>query len=384
VTAPAADLIALYDDLDAQMVRREEYYPRHEEPEWSRLQETLVTITARLWTAARAEPARRPPPQLESLADRPIFVVGYYKSGTTLLLNLLDGHPDLLALPGESRHFASVADLGTDREQAIERLHALSTRNAITPYGLPPRWLLGRPTAANDPYDAFGRTLVAFARARAGRDLLAATPQALAAVRGSSPTYWIEKTPTHELVVERILAAYPEARFVHIVRDPNGTIDSITRYGSERPIVDVLSGAAELSRSFTAALEWQRRLGDRYTVVRYEALVTDTEATMRRVADALGISSDDSLVLPTTFGMPATANAGRSERRLSGAVHRLSLDGCIGLRRRDRLVVDALVGRQAQRLGYAAGGSRAVALAARGALFTRYRIVPRLREKRRR
>lgn len=375
------DLIALYDDLDARLERREEYYPRHEEPEWGLLQEALAVVTERLWVAASPEAGRHPPSELESFADRPIFVVGYYKSGTTLLLNLLDGHPDLLALPGESRHFTSLADLGPTRKDDIRRLHAHWIRNTITPYGLPPRWLLGRPAEnGSDPYDAFGRTLVGFARAQNSRDLLGAAAQALAVMRGASPQYWVEKTPLHELEVNRILSAYPEARFVHIVRDPCSTLDSIAHYGTETPIVDVLAGAAELSRSFDAAIVARRELGDRYTVIRYETLVTDTQHTMSVVAAALGISYNECLLVPTTLGMPATANAGRPEHRVSGMVHARSLERASGLSRRDRLVVDALVGGSARELGYGTHRpSRAVALAARTALFTRYRIAPALR-----
>lgn len=322
------------------------------------------------------------PSHLASLAEHPVFVLGYYKSGTTLVLNLLDGHPDVLSLPGESRYFAHLDDVSArhDREASLRRLHAVWVRNTITPYGLPPRWVLGQPQPdAADPYDELGRHLVAFARGRAGRDPLAAAAQALAAVTGSSPRLWVEKTPMHEFHLERILAAYPEARFVHIVRDPCATIESIQQYESGEPIVDPLTGAAELSRSFAIALDAQRQLGDRYTIIRYESLVTDTPGTMRIVAAGVGIAFDERLLVPTTLGRPSTANAGRPERRVAGNVHSLSLDGGRSLRRRDRMVVTALAGRPAESLGYCThGGSRAVALAARAALFSRYRLAPRL------
>jgi hypothetical protein len=362
----------LYEDLDRRLASREEYYPRHDEPEWSGLQAALARVTEALWEGARREPDRRPPAGLEAFADSPVFVLGYYKSGTTLMLDLLDGHPELLALPGESRHFTSFVREDGD---PIRRLHALWIRNTVTPYGLPPRWLLGKPEPGADPYDAFGRDLVAYARARGQRDLLATAAQALAVATGREPRRWVEKTPTHELQLAPILAAYPNARFVHIVRDPRSTVDSISHYESEEPIVDALTAAAELARSFDAALSGERRLGDRYTVVRYEDLVADPASTMTRVAAALDVANAQSLTIPTTFGAPATANAGRLERRVSGAVHALSLDGASRLGRRDRAVVEALAGRRARALGYDTGtGSAAVALAARAALSVRYRI----------
>lgn len=372
-----------YALLEKRLRLRETYYPAHDEPEWSLLQQTLDSVVDRLWTLASTEGPHLPPEYLEAFGERPVFVVGYYKSGTTLLLNLLDGHPELLALPGEWRHFTGQAVHGED---AIRAVHSRAIRNAITPYGIPPRWLLGNPAeTAVDRYDELGRAVVGFARARGSRDVLAAAAQGFAAVTVATPKHWVEKTPTQELLLEQILAAYPEARFVHIVRDPHATLGSIRDYKSGVPIADSLTGAAELDRSLRAAVAGRRRVGDRYTIVKYEDLVTETAATMRTVAAALEIAYEPQhLLVPTTLGAPATANAGRPERRVSGAVHTLSLERASASRRRDRLVVDALAGRSANALGYDVGKRNTlVAAAARAVLFMRYRITPILLRDRR-
>jgi hypothetical protein len=371
VTSTRAGTREPYEGLERELALREGYYPERKEPEWSALQERLADVTATLWARASAEPARTPPPELAQLAEQPVFVLGYYKSGTTLLLNLLDGHPELLALPGESRHFTSGAPSN------LRALHAHWIRNTITPYGIPPRWLLGMPNDEGDPYDDFGRCLAAFARGRGESDLLAAVAQALAVATRSTARLWVEKTPTTEFHIDAILAAYPAARFVHIVRDPKATIDSIGRYDSDMPIVDPLTGAAELARSFRVALAEPERLGDRYTVISYEELVSDTAATMEHIASRLGIAFDTVLLRPTVLGLPATANAGRSERRVSGTVHTFSLRSS-ALSRPNRAVVEALTGREARALGYDSDtGSKVVALTARVKLLLRYRIVRR-------
>jgi hypothetical protein len=195
----------------------------------------------RLWADAADEPARRPAAELEQRAERPVFVLGYYSSGTSLLLNLLDGHPELLAVPTESRHFTSSAP------RDLQALHAHWIRNTISPYGVPPRWLLGTPSDERDPYDHFGRCFASHARERSGRDLLAAVAQPLAVTTHSAARLWVEKTPTNEFHVDAIITAYPGARFVHSVRDPRSTIGSIRNYDSEAPIVDLLTGAAEFA-----------------------------------------------------------------------------------------------------------------------------------------
>src|SRR5215813_2734719 len=39
--------------------------------------------------------------------QRPTFICGHQRTGTTLLQNLLDGHPQLLVLPSEGTYFTS-------------------------------------------------------------------------------------------------------------------------------------------------------------------------------------------------------------------------------------------------------------------------------------
>jgi Sulfotransferase family len=370
------DLTATYREIDRLLQHRAAGYPKRPEPVWTQLVTTIERVAAELWESGAAAPAAEDAP--EPFAERPVFVVGYYKSGTTLLLSLLDGHPDLVVLPGESRHFsgflAATADLPAG--ERLQRLHKSWIRNLITPYGLPPYWLLGEPwQTADDPYLGFTRELIRRGRARAGRDLLAAVAQALAATAGTSPSRWVEKTPTHEFHLDRILAAYPHASFLHVVRAPRATMGSLLQYEADRPVVEPWLGAVELGRSLQTALDGRTRLGDRYHVVRYEDLVADTDSSMRTVADTLGIPFDESLLTPTTGGKATTANAGRPERRVVGTVHRLSADNGPALPRRVAAAVDAFAGVPARALGYdTPRGTAPVRTGVRAVLSVRHRL----------
>src|SRR5581483_12402167 len=72
----------LYRELDARLAERAAQYPRRAGPLWSELQRLLEAVTERLWE--RPADTEAPPDGLEELTDRPVFVLGYYKSGTTL------------------------------------------------------------------------------------------------------------------------------------------------------------------------------------------------------------------------------------------------------------------------------------------------------------
>ncbi len=46
----------------------------------------------------------------KQIIDYPVFICGYQKSGTTLLLNLLDNHPELVVMPGDSSMVKAIND----------------------------------------------------------------------------------------------------------------------------------------------------------------------------------------------------------------------------------------------------------------------------------
>jgi hypothetical protein len=137
-------------------------------------------------------------------------------------------------------------------------------------------------------------------------------------------TAWVEKTPGHEHRLDAILEAYPQARFVHVVRDPRSVAAAIVRLdrATGRP-TDLVDVGLTIRRSLEAA---DRNRGERYLVVRYEDLVADPEAVMRRVAEFAGIEWSESLLTPTVGGVEATSNSAWSARRVTGEIEARRLD----------------------------------------------------------
>ena len=91
-----------YRRIDALLEARAREYPRRTEPTWSTLLGAIDDVATRLRERVQREPETLP---LPDFYERPVFVVGHRKTGTTLLQELLDGHPQLVVLPGESNHF---------------------------------------------------------------------------------------------------------------------------------------------------------------------------------------------------------------------------------------------------------------------------------------
>src|SRR5581483_6739317 len=215
----SADLAPLYRRIDELLELRARDFPRRVEPTFGLLQAAIRELATSLRERASGVTPEEPP---AALVSAPVFVLGYYRSGTTLMLNLLQGHPDVAALPGESRHFNVL------RHLPLDEVHDAWIRRLVSPDGQPPFWALGRPWEdGDDGYARFTRRLLAYAAADPDDDLLGIAAAALADAQGRPARLWAEKTPRNELLVDDILSVYPKARFVHVVRDPRATVASI-------------------------------------------------------------------------------------------------------------------------------------------------------------
>ena len=109
--------------------------------------------------------------------------------------------------------------------------------------------------------------------------------------------------------VEGFLAAYPDGTLISIVRDPRAWYASALAQRHPRRYADLEQSIGLWRRSAEAAIDAHDRFGDRVLVLTYEQLVGDTEATMRRVAERIGIAESPSMLMPTFNGRPIRANS---------------------------------------------------------------------------
>lgn len=261
-----------------------------------------------------------------ALAQRPIFVCGLHRSGTTLLRDMLDGHPQLAVVPVESAFFTGCGRaLAASRPDGHERFLAREwLQRLANPINQPPYWLLGRSTPTHSPYVDFVRhfrswSALPFTRTEARVPSWPLAAFALAYARqigdGDIPrrvARWVEKTPTSELFLDRIWHEYPRAKVLHIVRCPEAVFASykallrpagLSRVGALRHIVT-------MARCYRTAAEQSRRAQpERYRLVRYEDLVAYPDETMAEVAAFLEIVPSPSLREATVAGQPATNNS---------------------------------------------------------------------------
>lgn len=297
---------------------------------------------------------------------RPVFICGHHRSGTTLLQNLLDGHPQLISLPSEGTYFSSFAYVArrAAAKPHIERFASEWIKRFIDP-NFEPHFRLGCSIADRNPSVDFARMLFGWHEALQGR-----VPQKFAALfalvgaykavtaPASTPNLWVEKTPRNELYVARF-RALAGARFIQVVRDPRSTLASLseTYRIAGRGFFDIAEHARAIGESLRLARANLRRLASRYIVIRYEDLVDHPTREIERVRDFLGITPDAALHAPTVGGRTARANSSfggsapgvirAMQRRAAVSAEQLALLG-------------VYTSEQARLLGYSVPGPRPI------------------------
>jgi tetratricopeptide (TPR) repeat protein len=188
----------------------------------------------------------------------PIFVLGMPRTGTTLVERILASHSDVFAA-GELSNFA-VQMMAQVREKAAAR--AVSRDDIV------------RLTAGLD-FASLGKAYVDSTRPATGHT-----------------ARFIDKLPLNYLYAGLIHLALPNATIVHVQRDPMDTIYAVykTLFVDAYPFSYDLE---ELARYFVAYHElmahWHTALPNVIQTIRYEDLVANVDAEVRRLVDACGL-----------------------------------------------------------------------------------------------
>lgn len=292
------------------------------------------------------------------LRDHPLFICGHPKAGTSLLRAVFDSHPQLVVYPEETVFFRRF--LPQAQGKSIEDQLALAEKCLIHIF----RWNREHPdeTQAGYPdrdYSAISYPAVRTAMrrladgARHPGDLLSAAVLAYgeaAGQDGAGRVLWVEKSPYNEYYAGQIFEWWPEARCLHILRDPR---DNFASYRRKHPDWPAEFFARNWRRSTLAGLENRRRYGEaRYKLVRYEDLARQPEEHLPRLCEFLGVDWNPALAAPTRAGAQWAGNsmfADRFQGISAAPVDRWKKD----LNPSDAAVIELMAGEALTAAGYA-------------------------------
>jgi hypothetical protein len=97
---------------------------------------------------------------------------------------------------------------------------------------------------------------------------------------------WGDQSELLEQHAEAILAAYPDARILHMLRDPRDRYEAVLRKSGRRGGV----GVATARWLYSAALaeKYLEKYPGQYKVIRYEDMVREPEKTLRDICEFIG------------------------------------------------------------------------------------------------
>jgi hypothetical protein len=214
---------------------------------------------------------------LRGVTDRPVIVGGCPRSGTTLFGSMLHSHPSL-AMPPETRfvleaykkreEFGSLDDEAARRAAGEWVVSAQGTR--FLQLGIDGEAVVEAVTKAPPTIGSVtGTVLKQFAEAH-------------------GKSRWGDKRPKHVEHLPAIFRMFPDAQFIHLIRDPRGCTASLKQLGWWGwGAVESLERWQKATEAGMAARSWLAP--DQYLELRYEDLVADPAAELQRVCDFLRI-----------------------------------------------------------------------------------------------
>lgn len=258
------------------------------------------------------------------LSKNAVFVCGVHRSGTTLLRDMLDGHPSLVVLPSEGTYYTNQeAKLRfmPEKEWAAH-LGREWLRRMVNPINQPPYWLLGRSTEQGSPYVDFARYVLAWWEV-VPHEPGTQWPHMAIVLAYASCTgklgagFWVDKTPTNERFLKRIWQELPSAKIIHMVRDPVATISSHKKMD---PSFSLRTTLRYLRNSFHVAAQQSLMRDPRFLLLRYEDLCDEQQKTTSEVATFLNIESLDIMKQTSVAGIPSWANSSFNKQAQAGMI----------------------------------------------------------------
>lgn len=220
------------------------------------------------------------------VSERPIFIVGCPRSGTTLLQLMLHAHPDI-AIPPENRFLLESYDrrqrFGDLRDELNRRQLAhfivKRRRSKVRDYGLGQRATHRRIVQTAPTVGSAARVVFRSYAARFGK------------------RRWGDKRPAYIQRLDVILRLFPDAQIIHIIRDGRDCVSSLKRmpWWSGGSIAAIYTWRSAIVKGRAAAA---RLPADSYVEVRYEDLVTAPEQQLRRMCAFLGEPFDEAMLAP--------------------------------------------------------------------------------------
>lgn len=224
----------------------------------------------------------------ETSEEKHIFITGAPRSGTTLIKTVLTAHPDLAGGDGESTGLFKIRDIyeysNGEMENGWFSLDYNGVKNIIQIY-----------------------------------DQLAS--KMLEHYNGK---YFVDKIWPSYIRLKYVSIKFPNARWVHMIRDGRDSYCSALRHPNVPQSNDLKQFALywqKCNRSIERIVPTEKRV-----LIRYEDLAADPETVISRVMDFLSLSAHNAQFYPAKSGKITTIHKREYHKRLSQPIDTKSVN----------------------------------------------------------
>src|SRR6266568_1947575 len=219
--------------------------------------------------------------------ERPIFIVSSGRSGSTILTWCLGQHPNII--PEEESNW--LGPFAIDAAVAFHRGSVRGERGQLSANFIQREELLSRlGQAINELIVSHRRKFEDInLRKQAGW-----YPPAFKVSRSPEEpkSRWVDGTPEYSFYICSLRKLFPQALFVHLVRDVTAVVRSLLNFfpdGRNRLVANEQAAYEYWLRRVTSCVEAEQAYGpDVVYRMRYSDLVEQPESTMRSLLDFLG------------------------------------------------------------------------------------------------
>ena len=255
---------------------------------------------------------------------QPLFLCGYPRSGTTLLLSLLDAHPNLCVFPEETDFQShldsqSVFRTLTDGETVIKEWFEKPTIQSMFQKNNERDNQLKVGGVGMTNYDAFDQDTLADLFIKhfnnSPKQIKDQFESLLYAyneyVEGGEKKYYVEKQPGNEHRLFKFLEIWDNTKAVFIVRHPLAAVISKMQKGTEK-VQSILNDelndhefVRQLKRwvnSYHQVYQFAQVHPEKLLIVKYEDLLNQRQYQMERISNFLSIPFHENTLTPTKGG----------------------------------------------------------------------------------
>jgi hypothetical protein len=254
---------------------------------------------------------------MDSYIDNPVFLCGHRKAGTTMLVNLLDDVDGLITYPDDSgffyRYFPRYENNNFTDKEKIKRLSDVIIKEKLTEIideidcskDLK-KQLIKNQNIFFDKMMKYGEVGFSY------KDILLHFISSFKEVYypKKNAKAWVEKTTSTEIYALELSKKFPKAKFIHIIRDPRDNFGSLLsgwdkKYNLVNDSIERLLQST-LDRGLLGmqcAKNNSEILGkERYKVIKFEDITSNTDESMKDIANFIGVAFDNKMLNPTIFG----------------------------------------------------------------------------------